>query len=333
MINCPNCGKPLGEIPSSGVLVAMCAHCRFKFEARRGVVLGFHTERITVREPTHEHGGSYRRTFLVRLELPGGRIDEIGHESADDDLLQLQRGDRIAVIYSMRRDRREELVTVVNYTTGSQSTIARPGSKSAGRSMMGGLFVGVVAAIVIAPMGLPIWVLLGAVGAAGIGTFMSLRSWLRPVHEIAADERQELEAGQSLLEHKSQLEGARDRVRGERGERATLRARLVALQQKMHAVNLPAYAPRIEAISSALRTLDEQIALDDRLLAEYERTIKIVEIEHETASAGMAMSDDVSAVLLRQRDELRGIEETQAELARQLSANAEVEQLLRAPSR
>ena len=41
MINCPNCGKPLGEIPSSGVLVAMCAHCRFKFEARRGVVLGF----------------------------------------------------------------------------------------------------------------------------------------------------------------------------------------------------------------------------------------------------------------------------------------------------
>src|SRR3954468_7179600 len=163
MINCPNCGKPLGEIPSSGLLVALCARCRFKFEARRGVVLEFHTARVTVREPTHEHAGSYRRTLLIRLELPGGRVEEIGHEAADADLVQLQRGDRIVVIYTMRRDRREELVTVVNYTTGSQMTIARPGSKSAGRSLMGGLFVGVVAAIVIAPMGLPVWVLLGGV--------------------------------------------------------------------------------------------------------------------------------------------------------------------------
>lgn len=334
MINCPNCAKPLAEIPPSGVLVAMCGYCRFKFEARRGVVAGYHTERITVREATHEQSGSYRRTFLIRLELPGGRIEEIGHESArDDDVLHLQRGDRVAVIYTLRRERREELVTVVNYTTGSQVTIARPDSKSAGRSMMGGLFVAVVAAIVIAPIGLPVWVALGAGGAAGIGAFMGLRSWLRPVHEIAVDERQELEAGQSLLEHKGQLDTARDRVRGERGERATLRARLVSLQEKMRAVDLPAYGPRIEAIGSALRTLDEQIALDDRLLSEYDRTIKIVEIEHETASAGMAMSDDVSAVLLRQREELRTIEETQAELARQLSANAEVEQMLRMPSR
>jgi hypothetical protein len=334
MINCPNCGKPLGEIPPSGVLVAMCGNCRFKFEARRGIVTGFHTERITVRERTHEHSASYRRTFLIRLELPSGRVEEIGHESAhDDDIMHLQRGDRIAVIYTMRRERREELVTVVNYTTGAQVTIARPGSKSAGWSMMGGLFVAVVGAIVIAPIGLPMWVMLGAGGAAGIGAFMGLRSWLRPVHEIAADERHELEVEQSLLEHKSQLDTARERVRGDRGGRAALRARLVALQEKMRAVNLPAYVPRIEAIGSALRTLDEQIALDDRLLAEYDRTIKIVEIEHETASAGMAMSDDVSAVLLAQREELRTIEETQAELARQLSANVEVEQLLRAPGR
>jgi hypothetical protein len=332
MINCPNCAKPLGEVPPSGVLVAMCANCRFKFEAIRGVVTGFQSEQITVATATPQRQASYARAYHIRLELPGGHTEEFGHESAgENDWLYLQRGDRACVIYSLRNDQREELVTIVNYTSQNQFQIARPGSKSTKWAMMGAAFVAVVGALVFAQLGLEGAPDIAAGVGAGFISFFGFRRWLRPVHAIAADEREEIAAGQSLLEHKYRLETASERVRGERAERSSLRARLMTLQEKMRSVNLPAYAPRIEAIASAIHTLDEQIILDDRLLTEYARTIKIVEIEHETAVAGIAMSDDVSNVLRQQRDELREIEDHQADLARRLSANAEVEQLLRSP--
>ena len=69
--------------------------------------------------------------------------------------------------------------------------------------------------------------------------------------------------------------------------------------------------------------------LDDRLLAEYDRTLQIVDIEYESSVAADALPTDGGAIMESRLAELRVVEELRAEVTRQLSANDEVEQLLR----
>lgn len=112
-------------------------------------------------------------------------------------------------------------------------------------------------------------------------------------------------------------------------EKRALRRRLVALRDKMEIVALPAYGPRIESIDVALGTIDKQIGIATRLRDGYDKSIAMIEIELESGAAAHHMREDVGAMIAESMRELRAIEESQEELARQLEANVEVELLLR----
>lgn len=114
-------------------------------------------------------------------------------------------------------------------------------------------------------------------------------------------------------------------------EKHELRRRLVNLSAKMEQVALPLYAPRIASIAAALATLDKQIAIAARLRDGYEKSITMIEIELESGAAADRMHEDITPMLMSAVRELKALEASQAELARQLSANVEVELLLRPP--
>ena len=107
------------------------------------------------------------------------------------------------------------------------------------------------------------------------------------------------------------------------------RQRLLRLGNKMLDVGLDVYKPRFAAIDRGLATLDRQRAIDVSLRDGYLLALKMVEIELETGEATEQMETDVSGVLLQKLEELRELEERQADLVRELQANLEVEQLLR----
>lgn len=112
-------------------------------------------------------------------------------------------------------------------------------------------------------------------------------------------------------------------------EKSDLRQRLVTLRAKMEEVGLAAYQPRIESIESALRTVARQLDVLGRLRDGYDRSITMIDIELEAGIAVSEMDDDVGTTMISAMRELKALEATQAELARQLEANVEVELLLR----
>lgn len=113
-------------------------------------------------------------------------------------------------------------------------------------------------------------------------------------------------------------------------EKLDVRQRLVRLRERMRELGLAAYEPRIASIDRAVATIDRQVDVISRLRDGYDRSIRMIEIELEAGAAAETLSEDVGAMIVSAIRELKSLEASQAELARQLEANIEVEQLLRA---
>ena len=129
-----------------------------------------------------------------------------------------------------------------------------------------------------------------------------------------------------------QLRAARARlVEARRGhsdtlkERQGVRRRLADLLRRMRDVGLPAYSSRIVTIERGLATLDRQIDVISKLRDGYDRSIRMIDIELEAGHAAELLDDDMSLAIADAMYELRLLEESGAELARQLEANDEVE--------
>lgn len=95
----------------------------------------------------------------------------------------------------------------------------------------------------------------------------------------------------------------------------------------MEAVGAERYRTRMRTVDAALRVLDRQLETGTRLLAQDERTQKLVEIEIETGTLLAGVADADAAEIQHALDEL----EVQAheDLQRHVAATDEVERLLR----
>ena len=134
---------------------------------------------------------------------------------------------------------------------------------------------------------------------------------------------------QRLLEQKDMCVTRLTLVEQSLSQNDARRQRLLSLGNKMLDVGLDVYKPRFAAIDRGLATLDRQKAIDVSLRDGYLLALKMVEIELESGEATEQLDTDVSDVLGQKLDELKELEERQADLVRELEANLEVEQLLR----
>jgi hypothetical protein len=169
----------------------------------------------------------------------------------------------------------------------------------------------------------------------GIATSIVLRGVMSPSAPATSSASRRVEQPRRYTTAK-QLREAREKLTASRAyhvtmlhEKGALRRRLVALRDKMEVVALPAYRHRIASIDVALGTIDKQMSIAAQLREGYDKSITMIEIELESGAAAHHMHEDISALIAESIHELRTIEESQAELARQLEANVEVELLLR----
>src|SRR4051812_45877302 len=150
MVTCPKCSKPLGEIGPEGLLEAVCANCKFKFQVLRGRLAGGSSREVTLREPTMSEPGAYRREYELRVERRNGRFEAFQFTiPGGDDSIDMQPGDTVAVVHSMRGKAREELLDVYDLTTGRRFPVTSPGSRSRMIAGVGGGIAGIVAAVAL----------------------------------------------------------------------------------------------------------------------------------------------------------------------------------------
>jgi len=323
MFNCPKCYKTIAELPKSGSVIAMCSDCRFKYEVVRGKLL----ERSTSRASGQRDNPT--RHYHLKLEVQSGRaeVTEFDYRGLEE-VVHAQRADDMAVVYSMRGARREELLAIHNLTTGESHGLGRPGQKSSTYAAAFGFAAGaIVFGVLVGPY--PFLLALGVAGATWAGLAKLLRMFLAPVHKLPADQRSSLERTHTWLAEKLRLVEARTRVVGDIADRQRVRQRLIDLRRKMLEVGLDAYRARLASIDVALAALDRQMTLDLSLRDGYDRSIKMIEIEQEASTADELFPEDLTPVVIDKLEELKALEAQQKDLARELEANAEIEQLLR----
>ena len=108
-------------------------------------------------------------------------------------------------------------------------------------------------------------------------------------------------------------------------ERQAVRRRLLDLLGRMREIGLSAYSTRITTIERGLGTLDRQIDVIAKLRDGYDRSIRMIDIELEAGHAAELLDDDIGFAIADAMHELRLLEESRADLGRQLEANDEVE--------
>lgn len=330
MFLCPNCQQVVGEYPDQGVLAVVCAHCTFKYEISGGRVRGFTSRQVQLRAATEGRRANYGRIFELSIATsPRETLRFTFQTDRDDQWIRIAPDDRAVVVYSMRGNRREELLFVVNRTSAERFILGKPGDRSKYRAVIMGCVAAIATGAGAVWMSAPIGIILGVAAVCGFATTKGLAIALRPRHALRSDERVTLGARQELLAEKRSLLQLRGGVMAEIESRRALRRRLVDLRSRMAAVQLDAYAARMELIDSALKTLDAQLEIDMQLVAEYDRTLQIIDIEYDSSIAADSISVDGGSIMQARLVELRSAEERRAETTRQLAANAEVELLLR----
>jgi len=329
MFLCPKCNASLGEVGPTGILEEVCSRCHYKFQVLKGRLAARSSELVTVRRETPGQHAQYRRDYELRLDLPD-RYEVLSlTTSGEADKLPMRQGNTVSFVHTMKGDEREDLLFITGHTTGEQFTIGRIGATARSRAALYALLLGI---------GTGIFTLMA--GASGTfiavysivvmaGSMLLLSRKLSPVMTLPEDEQAALAARQELLEQKRQMLLQQARIEDDRRDKTATIARLKELQAKMRSVGLAAYQARIETMDRAIATLNDQVALDERLLAAYARNISIVEIEYETGTATTALPSDLGEEMSLKFDELRTLEAQHAELSRELEANEEVERLLK----
>jgi len=331
VFNCPRCGRPVGDIPPRGRLVAICGKCRIKYEVLHGHVADGTVQEVVVRQPTHNFPAAVvAQRYDLRVEYPTGKREEITFQLPDNEpRISIRPGDLLYLIYLMQGEERTHLLTVDNATTGKVTILASPTDVATKKAWFIGGGAGLLALLFLTGAGAPGAIALGVGGALCVGLGVALPHLLMPSPDISPDELRDLDASQKLLWEKVRLQASRTQAVRTAAEKIEIRDRLAALRVKMLGVGAQLYEKRIATLDRAIALTDSQVEVAGKLAAGYERSIQMIEIELEAGAAAVALDDDAANHITASLAEMRELEEQQSELMRQISANDDVDALLR----
>lgn len=269
------------------MLEAICSRCKYGFQVLYGTLPSRNSRQVTAQRKTKNHPGTYTRQYELRFQLPSSRVEVLQFSvPGREDWIHVRRGDAVSVVHSMRGRRREELLAIHDHTTGTRYDVGKPGRKAATNAGCLATVIALVVGFVLFQTGLGFGAVLMRCALALAGAWLPLAKLVAPTHQLAPDEQHNLATSQDLLATKRELASLRAQVHAEMQDRIALRTRLVALRGKMRSVGLDSYQGRIELIGRAVATLDEQVAVDGELQEAYDKSIAIIEIEHESVRDG-----------------------------------------------
>jgi hypothetical protein len=315
----------MADIITVGTERPVCPQCLFRYE----VVTG----RVAAGPGLQGSGGAspvpYAQAPALQLATGADPAAVTVRVPLKGVNLQMPGGDLACVVQVAEDAGPGEVVAVYNLTTGQHFALAAPGDKAAGTALLGGTAVTLTAFLVLGLIGLP-WPLVAVLAVlVGAGIFLWIRDRDGPRARLSAAARGALHHKRGLLERKEELQRTIHALQQEREKKTALQARLQRLAAKMEEVGADLYGTRLAVVEAGLGTVEQQLALDDRLVAGYAKTIKIIEIELEASASADDIPEDLAGVLAARQAELEALEAEHRKLKDQLAANDEVEKLLR----
>ncbi|MBB4639244.1 hypothetical protein [Longimicrobium terrae] len=329
IFNCPVCHTPAGELAASGTQTLFCGNCRFKYHITAGRLESRGSREIVHSAQTHQSAARTSREYEFRIAQPEGLRTITLRIPGREDRFIAHKNDKLAIVHAMRGDVAENAIAVINQTTGKEVVIGKPGQTTLFGSVVSGMAAGLITLFALAALDVS-----GTIAAllsvllAGIVAY-TLQEKLKPRHAISAAQQSALGRSTQLLLQKSGLEQRIQEVTADRRQRMEIREKLLGLQAKMQEVGADLYQTRMDRIRGALPLLDEQLALDDKLLHAYRRTQLMMEIELESSSAADAIPESLPGEFGARQAEIEAIEARTSDLKLLLSANEEVERFIR----
>jgi hypothetical protein len=221
----------------------------------------------------------------------------------------------------------KKLVSITNHTTGKRHILSTPIPSRWYQALL--LSLGVVGLLVLAYMnGISLlWV--GALNLLGILLFLRVTN-ITKLSSVPlgtpGSESSRLLADQKLLIQKQRIERRVEELNHESNSGQALIEQLERLKKKMLDVDQELYSARIYRSTSAIGILKQQIVNNHRLVREYRRTQRMIDIEVETSWVADQLPDaeNFDRAIAQKLIELKEIEDQNQFLKLQLAAYEEV---------
>lgn len=270
----------------------------------------------------------YKRHYSLQITTADRTLKQLQFSvPGKADVVPVHSGDIVSVLYTMQGYVMKKLVAIANHTTGKQYVLPAPIPSASHQISL--LLTAATGFVVVSFVGGVNLVLTSVLSAFGILAYLKLTHSAHlttPPLESQAHTGQRLLADQRLLAQQRKIQQRVEELRHERQSTQALIDQLERLKQKMAQVDHALYAARIYRATGAVNLLKQQIVNNHRLVREYERTAKMIEIEIDTSwiADQLPEAENFTRTIVSRLAELKEIEDQNHSLKLQLAAYEEV---------
>ncbi|NJP08290.1 MAG: hypothetical protein HC866_01470 [Leptolyngbyaceae cyanobacterium RU_5_1] len=326
---CPSCSRPIGDLHhSSSQAQVTCSSCNTQY----GVVYGKLSRCSSIAEAllylTSKFPSFYKRYYTFQITTADRTLKNLQFSIAGKaDPVPVHRGDIVSVLYTMQGCVMKRLVAIANHTTGKHYVLPTPiPSASQHAITLSTVVTGFVVGSFLSGVNLVLPSILSALGVLAYLKLTHSAQLTSPPLEHQEHHSKRLLADQQLMAQQRKIEQRIQELNHECKSNQLLIEQLETLKQKMSQVDQTLYSARIYRATSAVNILKKQIANNQRLVREYARTLKMIEIEIDTSWIAEQLPDaeNFTRKILERLDELKTIEDQNQSLKLQLTAYEEV---------
>lgn len=328
-LHCPSCAKPFTDLRHNSTQGRVnCLSCGRQY----GVVYGKLSRRSSIHEALLYLKATlpsfYKRHYTLQITTADRTLKHLQFSiPGKADVVPVHRGDIVSVLYTMQGYVMKKLVAIANHTTGKSYVLPTPVPSSSHHVItLLTLITGMVIASFLGGINLVLTSLLSAIGVLLYIKLAHSAQLTNPPLDHQEHESRRLLADQKLITQQRKIEQRVSELHHECKSNQALIDQLEMLKRKMSQLDPSLYSARIYRATGAIDILSQQIANSQRLVREYDRTLKMVEIEIDTSwiADQLPDADNFTRTIIRRLAELREIEDQNQTLKLQLAAYEEV---------
>lgn len=326
-LHCPTCSRPIADLHTVTTEVS-CSVCRHQF----GIVYGKLSKRSSIHETllflTAKLPKVYKRHYTLQITTPERTLKQLQFSvPGKTDSVPIHYGDIVSVLYTMHGYVMQKLVAITNHTTGKSYVLPKPIPSASHLTIaLGSVMTGLLVASYLSGTNIFLTSVLGASGALAYLKLTHTAQLTTPSLDTDKVRGDRLLADQQLLVQKRKITQRVEELQHDSQSNQVLINQLGTLRKKMAHLDERLYAARITRTASAVSILQQQIENNQRLVREYTRTLKMIEIEVETSwiADQLPEADNFTRKIIQKLEELKAIEEQNQSLKFQLAAYDEV---------
>jgi len=325
---CPTCDRVIADLHhKTSQKQVRCSSCGQQY----GVVYGKLSRRSSIQEVLLYLRSTlpsfYKRHYTFQITTADRTLKHLQFSiPGKADVVPVHSGDIVSVLYTMQGYVMKKLVAIANHTTGKQYVLPTPIPSSTHHTAL--LLTAITGFVTISFLSGLNLVLTSMLSALSVLAYLKLAHTAQLTNPCLEDQPigRRLLADQRLLAQQRQMQQRVEELRHERQSSQVLIEQLETLKQKMSHVDQVLYSKRIHRVTGAVNILKQQIVNNHRLVREYERTLKMIDIEIETSWIADQLPDaeNFNRTIIERLSELKAIEDQNQNLKLQLAAYEEV---------